>query len=292
MNRILEETGDSTSRHPLRLSQSRVLRDQPMSLSDQSTPGQSTALYDWDFFLSHSGADLEIARKFKQVLEPPNEVFLDKEDLRDGANWADELSKALKSSFVYVFLLSRDARGSFYVGEEINVAISLMRANQQTRRVIPIYLNEQQVPNPEDAPFGLGSIQGFALPNVSDLSSAQGRLLQVLEYVKPREEKRAELVIAGREVVNKINSGGNGELLAGLNDATKLVRPLLYTLLGLLALVTIAIVACLLLTAPELALKLVVLATLWCLLLLFILWLIRSQLGKTALIAQGQINGG
>jgi len=70
------------------------------------------------------------------------------------------------------------------------------------------------------------------------------------------------------------------------------VRPLLYTLLALFALVTVAIVACLLLTATELALKLTILCALWCFLLLFILWLIRSQLSKTAQIAQGQINGG
>jgi ABC-type bacteriocin/lantibiotic exporter with double-glycine peptidase domain len=110
--------------------------------------------------------------------------------------------------------------------------------------------------------------------------------------VKPREEKRADLVNAGREAIGKLNSTNGGQLIAGINDATKLVRPLLYTLLALFALVTVAIVACLLLTATELALKLIVLSTLWCLLLLFILWLIKSQLGKTARIAQGQINGG
>ena len=263
-----------------------------MSLPEPSTPARSKAIYDWDFFLSHAGADTEIATKLKQALEPPNEVFLDKEDISYGADWSRELSKALKSSFVYVFLISRDAQGSFYVGEEINVAVSLMKANQQTRRVVPVYLNEEKVPNPEDVPFGLGSIQGFALPHVTDLSLVQERLRQTLAYVKPREEKRADLVNSGREAINKLNSSNGGQLIAGINDATKLVRPLLYTLLALFALVTVAIVACLLLAATELALKLSVLGTLWCLLLLFILWLIRNQLAKTARIAQGQINGG
>src|SRR5258705_4469831 len=123
---------------------------------EQSTTAKSMAIYDRDFLLSHSGVDTEIAIKLKQALEPPNEVFLDKEDISYGADWARELSKALKSSFVYVFLLSRDAQGSFYVGEEINVAVSLMKGNQQTRRVVPVYLNEEKVPNPEDVPFGLG----------------------------------------------------------------------------------------------------------------------------------------
>jgi hypothetical protein len=263
-----------------------------MSLPEQSTPARPKAIYDWDFFLSHSGVDTEVAIKLKQALEPPNEVFLDKDDISYGADWARELSKALKSSFVYVFLLSRDAQGSFYVGEEINVAVSLMKANQQTRRVVPVYLNEEKVPNPEDVPFGLGSIQGFALPQVTDLSLAQEWLRQTLAYVKPLEEKRADLVNAGREAITKLNSSNGGQLIAGINDATKLVRPLLYTLLALFALVTVAIVACLLITATELALKLIVLGTLWCLLLLFILWLIRNQLGKTARIAQGHINGG
>ena len=263
-----------------------------MSSPEQSSPAKSKSIYDWDFFLSHSGVDTEAARKLKQALEPPNEVFLDNEDIAYGSDWARELSKALKSSFVYVFLLSRDAQGSFYVGEEINIAVSLMKANQQTRRVVPVYLNEEKVPNPEDVPFGLGSIQGFALPHVSDLSLAQERLRQALAYVKPLEEKRADLVNAGREAISKLNSSNGGQLIAGINDATKLVRPLLYTLLALFALVTVAIVACLLLAATELVLKLTILCALWCFLLLFILWLIRSQLSKTARIAQGQINGG
>jgi hypothetical protein len=121
---------------------------------------------------------------------------------------------------------------------------------------------------------------------------AQERLRQALAYVKPREEKRADLVNAGREAISKLNSSNSGQLIAGINDATKLVRPLLYTLLALFALVTVAIVACLLLTTTELVLKLTILCALWCFLLLFILWLIRSQLSKTARIAQGQINGG
>lgn len=248
--------------------------------------------YRWDFFLSHSGADIDIATRFKQALEPPAEVFLDREDIKLGASWPDELSLALKSSFVYVFLVSRNSEGSFYVGSEIDVAISLLKANPKTRRVVPVYLNQENVPNPEDVHFGLGSIQGFAIPDVGDLSSARERLREVLEYVKPREEKRAELVSEGRGAIAKLNGDSGKEVLAGINEATKFVRPLFYTLLALFALVTVAMVACLLLTSTDIALKLTVLGILWCLLLLFILGLIRSQLSKTARIAQGQINGG
>ena len=248
--------------------------------------------YRWDFFLSHSGADIEIAKRFKQALEPPAEVFLDKDDIPDGERWSDALPKALQSSFVYVFLLSRTAEGSFYVGAEIDIAVSLLNANRETRRVVPVYLNVNEVPPPDQVPFGLGSIQGFALPDVKDLSTAEQRLREVLAYVKPREEKRAELVTQGREAVSKINGSSGGELLVGINEATKLVRPLFYTLLGLLVLVTLAMLACLLLTVTQLALKLIVLGTIWCFLLLFILWLTSSQLSRTARIAQGQINGG
>lgn len=248
--------------------------------------------YRWDFFLSHSGADFDIAKRFKQALEPPSEVFLDREDIVDGEIWSDAVPKALKSSFVYVFLLSRNAEGSFYVGEEINVAVSLLKENRKTRRVVPIYLNEKEVPKPQDAPFGLGSIQGFALPDLSDLSAAGERLRNTLLYVKPREEKKVELITKGREAVGKINGGGRRELLAGLNEATKLVRPLWYTLLALFALVTVAIGACLLLATTEKALILIVLGIQWCLLLLFILWLTSRALGNTGQIAQGHINGG
>lgn len=248
--------------------------------------------YRWDFFLSHSGADFDIAQRFKQALEPPAEVFLDREDIVDGDIWSDALPKALKSSFVYVFLLSRNAEGSFYVGEEINVAVSLLRENRKTHRVVPIYLNEAEVPKPHDAPFGLGSIQGFALPDLSDLSSVRERLRDTLLYVKPREEKKVELISEGRGTVARINGGSGKEVLAGVNEAAKFVRPLWYTLLTLFVLVTVAIGACLLLNLTEKGFILIILGIQWCLLLLFILWLTSRALSNAEKIALGQINGG
>lgn len=257
----------------------------------ETTP-EPLPLYRWDFFLSHSGADFDIAKRFKEALEPPSEVFLDRDDIIDGEIWSEALPKALKSSLVYVFLLSRNTDGSFYVGEEINVAVGLLNENRKTRRVVPIYLNEKQVPKPQDAPFGLGSIQGFALPDLSDLSTAGQRLRDTLQYVKPLEEKKIEFISGGREAVGKINSGSSKEVLAGIKEATKFVRPLFYAALALLVLLTIAIVACLLLAATEKGLKLIVLGILWCFFLLIILWLTNRELGNTGRIANGQVNGG
>jgi len=260
--------------------------------NNPATAFQTQTAYRRDYFLSHSGADIEIAKRFKHALEPPAEVFLDKEDIAAGEVWSDALPKALQSSFVYVFLLSRNAEGSFYVGAEIDIAVSLLNANRQTRRVVPVYLNEKEVPPPDQVPFGLGSIQGFALPDVTDLSGAEQRLREVLQYVKPLEEKKAELVSQGRSTIAKLNAGTGTEVFACLNEATKLVRPLYYTLLVLFVLVTVGIVGSLLFASSQKALILIVLGIQWCLLLLFILWLTIRALGDTGKIAQGQINGG
>lgn len=261
--------------------------------NDSTAERRLSEAYRWDYFLSHAGADAQTARKFKDALPPPERVFLDKDDIPPGAVWAAVLPAAMESSLVYVFLISEnpDAAGFSYLRAEIDHALSLWRKNQDTRRIVPVYLNRSEVPAPDDAPFSLGSIQGFAVPDPDDLSEASALLRGTLEYVKPLEAKRIGYVAVGVRAASKLNEG---KLVGGIVEANKLVESCFYTLLALFALVTLGIIVCALLLSfgwPALP-ALTVLGLLWLVLLAVTLWLISFSAGKNKLLARGDVKGG
>ena len=265
-------------------------------MTDEPTAGrQLTQLNGWDYFLSYDHSDAEIAVKLKDALPSSEKVFRDKDDIPDGAVWSAELSKALKSSLVYVFLVSqnRDDTHLSYLRIELDFAFSLWRKNQETRRIVPVYLNLDDVPDPDETLAPLGSLQGFVVPNPNDLSEASSRLRKTLEYVKPREAKRLMHVATGGQAASKFSEG---RPLAGIIGATRasLVEPFFFTLLGLFALVTLAMIACVVLLSfgftllPALAL----LSLLWIMLVTLILWLIVFSSHNTNQLARGNVKGG
>jgi hypothetical protein len=262
-------------------------------MSDQTpTTQQTDPDFKWDFFLAHAGADLEAARKLKRQLEPPAEVFLDDEDISLGQNWDRVLSEALRSSLIHVILVSPSTADAYYESEEIAVAIQLAREDPHTRRVVPVYLNSQGVP--KSVPYGLKTRHGLSVADEEDLASAKERLLRTLGEIRRLEEKKGAVVEVQREAVEKIASGGNADLLAGLNEVTRFVRPLLKTLLALLAVSFVGLLVSLLLPslAGERALLATVFGGLCALLLAGVLWLTARSLSYAQQIAQGRINGG
>lgn len=60
--------------------------------------GESGRAYGWDFFLAHAGPDLEVARGFKEKLEPPARAFLDAVNVNLGDDWDQTLSEAQRAS--------------------------------------------------------------------------------------------------------------------------------------------------------------------------------------------------
>ena len=262
------------------------MADQPET-TQQPDPG-----FDWDFFLAHAGPDLEVARQLKQQLEPPAKVFLDDESISLGDNWDKELSEALHSSLIHVILVSPNTERAYYECEEIAVAIQLAREDPHTRRVVPVYLNSKGVPS--TVPYGLKTKHGLTLPDSKDLTTAKERLLKTLREMRRFEEKKVEVVAVQREAVARINGGGNADMLAGLNEVTRFVRPLLKTLLVLLVLSAVGLVACLLLPyfEGERALLATVFGSLCALLLAAVMWLTARSLSYAQQIAQGRINGG
>ena len=262
-------------------------------MADQPAAAEPPAPdFDWDFFLAHAGADLEVARRLRRQLEPPARVFLDDECISLGESWDRKLAEALRSSLIHVILVSPNTDEAYYECEEIAVAVQLAREDPHTRRVVPVYLNSKGVPNA--VPYGLKTRHGLALPDSKDLTAAKERLLRTLQEVRRFERRKVEVVAVQREAVEKIETGGKAELLAGLGEVTRFVRPLLKTLLALLVLSAAGLVACLLL--PQLKSERALLATVFgglcALLLASVMWLTARSLSYAQQIAEGRINGG
>lgn len=202
------------------------------------------------------------------------------------------LSDALRSSLIHIIMVSPNTEDAYYQCEEIAVAIQMAREDPHTRRVVPLYLNSQGVP--KSVPYGLKTRHGLSVADEKDLAAAKERLLRTLSEIRRLEEKKGEVVEVQREAVEKITAGSNSDLLAGLNEVTRFVRPLLKTLLALLGLAFVGLLVSLLL--PSLAEERVLLATVFgsvcALLLAAVLWLTARSLAYAQQIAQGRINGG
>ena len=257
-----------------------------------ATQGLRTA-YDWDFFLAHAGADLEIARSLKGNLEPPAKVFLDDDNLLPGDDFDVVLNTAQQSSLISVVLVSLNTETAYYQREEIAAAVQMAREDRHTHRVVPVYLNVKQTP--PGVPYGLRLKHSLYVSSTDDLARAGQRLLRTLQMMQRYEEKKEEVVAAQRTALTQLTAGNNKtEVLAGFNEVTKFVRPLLKMLLIIFALMLALLAASLLLPyfAEVRALLAAVFGSLCALLLASILWLSARSLNYAQQIAQGQLNGG
>jgi len=88
-------------------------------------------------FISYSHRDRKAAQRVAETIRSEGyEAWWD-EDIRPGANWAEETAEALNRSQAIVILISPDFMESDYAQKEINFALSGEKFN---RRVIPVLL--------------------------------------------------------------------------------------------------------------------------------------------------------
>lgn len=251
---------------------------------------RSIPSYDWDFFLAHAGDDLPVAQLLYLKLDPPAKVFLDHVNIVLGDDWDVKLREAQRASLISVVLVSSNTNQAYYQREEIAAAIEMARQDPSTHRVVPVYLNGKQSP---DIPYGLKLKHSLYVPESGDLTETGQQLLKTLEIMKDQEEKKTHIVANYRVGVDQITNGRtNAEVLAGFNEVTKFVRPLLYTLIVLLILMIVLMVISLLVPSDVRGLLLTMSGSLAALLLLSILWLSARSLKYAPIIAQGRINGG
>jgi len=199
--------------------------------------------YDWEFFISHVKDDTTVAQRLKAELDPPSAVFLDVEHIAASDQWRAVLSEALRSSLVYVFLIPRERATYTWQDEEMTIADHLYRNNQQTRRIVPIYLGRDSVPSADEVPFGLARFSGMALPNATDLSAARQELHETLVKIKPIEAQRIAREDAARETAERVTSGGWSAALSS-TAAAGFLKPLFTTLIALMVATTLALIGC------------------------------------------------
>ena len=135
----------------------------------------------WDVFIAHAGADLEPARRLFSQLDTRMHVFLDAARLRLGDNWDHELAAAQRDALITVVLVSQRTEAAFYQREEIAAAIQMARADPQSHRVVPVYLDAASGAQP---PYGLTLKHGVSLEPSSDFVGLAEQLVGLVGELK------------------------------------------------------------------------------------------------------------
>jgi hypothetical protein len=121
-------------------------------------------------FISHASSNLAEALSLKNQLSSLGfTVWLAAEDIEPGVNFAEEISKSIKSSDAVVVLLSPESIASPHVKREVNLTID----NQKF--LIPVLLGNQKdfvATLPEDWKYWLSVVQILNFTN-SDLTSRE-----------------------------------------------------------------------------------------------------------------------
>ena len=129
---------------------------------------------DFDVFVSYSHKDAEVATAFVECLReirPDVRVFVDRDTLRVGMAWQEEIFESLERSRLVVALLSPDYLRSKPCKQEFGIA--RLQGDRLDRRVLcPVYVRSADLP---------------------------ARIL-FLHYVDAREGERERLRIAAAEI--------------------------------------------------------------------------------------------
>jgi hypothetical protein len=163
--------------------------------------------YEWDFFITHAGADKRPAEKLYDYLKPKSRVFLDCRSLVLGDDWDTELRRAQKTSLVTVVLISEKTEAAYYQREEIAAAIALARANAAQHRVVPVFLDRHAHSN-DSLPYGLRLKHGLVLSDKLSLKAVGTQLLDLLSHL-------AQAAGDGRDLVSETTDPSNEETASG-----------------------------------------------------------------------------
>lgn len=136
--------------------------------------------HEWDFFLAHAGADKAYAEALYDLLAGSAKVFLDTRSLELGDDWDRALPLAQSRALITVVLISSGTDQAYYQREEIATAIEMARKNQDSHRVIPLFLDETAEP----PVYGLKVKHGLYLHEAGSLEKIALRLLGTLNKSK------------------------------------------------------------------------------------------------------------
>ena len=120
-------------------------------------------------FLSYSHADATVAGAFVRELQARGaNVWLDREQIRPGEDWAAQIEDAIRRVDVFLLLVTPASEESEWVERELSFAL----ATRNRTKVVPIRIGGAKMPT------SVGHIQWLEA-NANDLATAAERILQV-----------------------------------------------------------------------------------------------------------------
>jgi tetratricopeptide (TPR) repeat protein len=153
--------------------------------------------YRWDIFIAHAGADFPVAEDLYERLELQPRTFLDGRSLMLGDDWDRKLPQAQRASRITVVLVSRKTDKAYYQREEIANAIAMARKEDESHRVVPIYLEDLAE---DEIPYGLRLKHAIWLHKIGGMDKAADALVDLLRQLKASEGPFAILDEQPREV--------------------------------------------------------------------------------------------
>ncbi len=183
-------------------------------------------------FISYSREDTEyVALLVEELRENSHDVWLDTSDISGGTNWAEEIEKAISSSYALIVIVSKDSKKSEWVKKEIELA---KKANKKFP-IIPVLIDKSTLPRilarNQTIDF-TRMFEGNAVNSIRNYRIGIRKLLETLELARPmlrllkelrssNDEKRER---AARMLGDLGDRGAAVQLIDALKDLDSDVR--------------------------------------------------------------------
>jgi hypothetical protein len=265
----------------------------PDNTSTNNTDSQQAweTRYNWDFFISHPGPDTGHAEILYNALNPPARVFLDSVSMVPGDNFDSTLPDELEASLISVILITPNTEKAYYAKEEIAMAIDMARADRNTHRVVPVYLQLNGEILQDMIPFGLRQKNSLYIKNSADFAKISERLLLALKIMKRCELKKDEEVTRKQEAVMMVTNPANSvEFFIGFNEIVSFVRVPLLLLASLFTITLAALIIVAISNAGRKDLLLLILGSFCAFFAFGFFWFIARAFKLAPQIANGKIN--
>lgn len=141
----------------------------------------------YDFFIAHSGDDLQVARTLWALLDATNKTFLASQSLTPGQRWDVRIPEAQSKSRITVALITRNTDQAFYQRDEIAYAVELHRRDGG-HRFVPVFLDGD--PDVALLPYGVRAIHGLVVPKQGGLRGVASELIGILDTLPSAEDKK------------------------------------------------------------------------------------------------------
>lgn len=127
-------------------------------------------------FVSYSRRDLDVANRLTDALEHAgHQAWIDRQDIRSGADWQEEIVRAIQDAEYFVLLLSPDSVTSADVLKELTLA------DRERKRFFPALLRGVDVP--KSMQYALVNLQTVDL--FQNFDTGVARLLDALQAAEP-----------------------------------------------------------------------------------------------------------